>query len=132
MRSRDCADSPARQCNISPMRLACRLVILATLFAAAPTTLAQERVPTVPGIDTASMDLSVRPQDDFFRYVNGKWLDTTQIPPDQSAYGTFAILRQQAQEAVRAIVEEEARTQSAPGSMAQKVGDFYKSYMDTA
>ena len=40
------------------------------------------------------MDLSVRPQDDFFRYVNGKWLDNTPIPADLSAYGSFAILRE--------------------------------------
>jgi len=109
-----------------------RFVLAALILVSGAATSAQQRVPQIPGIDTASMDLTVRPQDDFFRYVNGKWIDSTQIPPDQSAYGTFAILRQQAQEAVRAIVEEEARAQSAPGSMAQKVGDFYKSYMDTA
>jgi predicted metalloendopeptidase len=103
------------------------LVVLAT---AAP--LAQERVPNIPGIDTAGMDPSVRPQDDFFRFVNGTWVDTTEIPPDQSTFGTFAMLRTDAQAAVRTIIEEEARAGAAPGSLAQKVGDFYKSYMDTA
>ena len=95
-------------------------------------TSAQDRVTKVPGIDTAGMDVSVRPQDDFFRYVNGKWVDDTEIPPDQSTHGSFAILRTEAQTAVRAIIEEEARAPSAPGSLAQKVGDFYKTYMDTA
>ena len=73
----------------------------------------------VPGIDTAGMDLTVRPQDDFFRYVNGRWVDNTPIPADQSGYGTFAILRERAQEAVRAIVEEEARASAAPGRFAE-------------
>ena len=76
------------------------------------------------------MDLSVRPQDDFFRYVNGKWADNTPIPADQSGYGSFAMLRERAQERVRAIIEDEARRASAPGSIGQKVGDFYESYMD--
>ena len=78
------------------------------------------------------MDLSVRPQDDFFRYVNGRWVDTTPIPGDLSAYGTFAILRERAQVAVREIIEAEGRAQAAPGSNSQKVGDLYKSFMDEA
>src|SRR5688572_14641820 len=104
---------------------------LAVLIATATTvTVAQDRVPQVPGIDVAGMDLSVRPQDDFFRYVNGKWADNTPIPADQSGYGSFAMLRERAQERVRVIIEEESRKPSAPGSTSQKVGDFYKSFMD--
>ena len=114
------------------MHLLNRFVLASLIVTATAAPIAQDRVPKVPGIDVSGMDLSVRPQDDFFRYVNGKWVDTTEIPPDQSSYGSFAILRTEAQAAVRAIIEEEARAQSAPGSMAQKVGDFYKSYMDTA
>jgi putative endopeptidase len=119
-----------------------RFVFAVALFTAVATTAAQERAPAfaqgasvdkrVPGIDAAGMDLSVRPQDDFFRYVNGKWVDNTPIPADQSAYGSFAILRQRAQENVRAIIEAEGRSQAAPGTTAQKVGDLYKSYMDEA
>jgi predicted metalloendopeptidase len=114
------------------MKLACRFLVLASLFAAVSITAAQDRVPNVPGIDTAGMDLSVRPQDDFFRYVNGKWVDNTAIPGDSASYGTFAILRDRAQENVRAIVEEEGRKQGAPGSNSQKVGDLYKAFMDEA
>ena len=75
------------------------------------------------------MDVSVRPQDDFFRYVNGKWVDNTPIPGDLASYGTFATLRDRAQEAVRAIVEGEAGS-SAADANGQKVGAFYKSFMD--
>jgi putative endopeptidase len=107
-----------------------RFFLAALVTTAATITGAQERAPQVPGIDTAGMDLSVRPQDDFFRYVNGKWADNTPIPADQSGYGSFAMLRERAQERVRVIIEDEARTGAAPGSISQKVGDFYKSYMD--
>jgi predicted metalloendopeptidase len=114
------------------MRPLRNFLVLATLFLALSVTNAQDRAPRVPGIDVSGMDLSVRPQDDFFRYVNGKWADDTPIPGDQTGYGTFAILRDRAQEAVRGIIEEEGRRQAAPGSTSQKVGDLYKSFMDEA
>src|SRR4249919_3749935 len=94
---------------------------------------AQNAAPSrVPGIDTTGMDRSVRPQDDFFRFVNGAWADKTAIPPDRSTYGTFIVLRERAREAVRGILEAEAATAAAPGSMSQKVGGFYKSFTDAA
>src|SRR3979411_519581 len=82
--------------------------------------------PRVPGIDTAGMDRSVRPQDDFFRFVNGAWVDKTPIPADRSNYGTISRLRERAQEAIRDILEAEAMTPAAPGSIGQKIGGFYK------
>jgi len=114
------------------MRSVRHLLVASALIAGAVVTAAQVPTPVVPGIDVAGMDLTVRPQDDFFRYVNGRWADDTPIPADQSGYGTFAILRDRSQEAVRAIIEAEARAQAAPGSISQKVGDLYKSYMDEA
>jgi putative endopeptidase len=107
------------------------LIVASTVILALAVTAAQER-PVVPGIDVAGMDLTVRPQDDFFRYVNGRWADNTPIPADMSSYGTFAILRDRSQEAVRAIIETEGRSQAAAGTNSQKVGDLYKSYMDEA
>src|SRR5262245_66522387 len=76
------------------------------------------------------MDRSVRPQDDFFRFVNGLWSDKTPIPADRSNYGTFAELRDRAQEALRGILEAEAIRPGAPGSVELKVGAFYKSFSD--
>jgi len=85
------------------------------------------------GIDRASFDPKVRPQDDLFRFVNGEWLRTTTIPPDRSNYGSFTALDDKAQADLRTLIEEAAATRSpAPGSDAQKVGDFYRSFMDTA
>jgi putative endopeptidase len=88
--------------------------------------------PRVPGLDTTGMDRSVRPQDDFFRFVNGTWVDKTAIPPDRSNYGSFAMLTERAQEALRGILEGEGMTSNPPGSIGQKVGGFYKSFMDEA
>ena len=88
--------------------------------------------PRVPGLDTAGMDRSARPQDDFFRFVNGAWVDKTAIPPDRSNYGSFAMLTERAQEALRGILEGESMNANPPGSIGQKVGGFYKSFMDEA
>lgn len=83
------------------------------------------------GITTANMDTSVRPQDDFYRYVNGKWLDNTAIPEDKSTYGSFTVLRDKSREDVKAIIEETAQLSDVKqGSDAQKVGDLYNSFMD--
>ena len=60
------------------------------------------------GIDPAAVDPDVRPQDDLFAHVNGRWLATTRIPEDRGRYGTFDVLRETAEEHVRAIIEEVA------------------------
>lgn len=82
------------------------------------------------GIDIAGMDTTVRPGDDFFAYVNGKWTEETEMPADRSRYGTFDILRDESQEKVKAIVEASANGDFAKGSDEQKVGDLYRSFMD--
>ncbi|MBD0321702.1 MAG: M13 family metallopeptidase, partial [Gemmatimonadetes bacterium] len=83
--------------------------------------------------DVRNIDQSVRPQDDFFRYVNGGWLKNTQIPSDRSSYGSFVELRDRSEESVRKIVEAAAADRSRqPGSETQKVGDLYRSFMDSA
>jgi putative endopeptidase len=74
------------------------------------------------------LDPGMRPQDDLFRHVNGRWLERTEIPADLASYGSFRILAEEAEKAVREIVEEAA---SAPdGSEAQKFSDLYASFMD--
>jgi putative endopeptidase len=83
------------------------------------------------GIDLAARDLSVRPGDDFYRYADGHWLDTHHIPPDRTSWGSFAELQERTQEQLRDIIE--ALPPDAPsGSIEQKVGDFYRAYLDTA
>ncbi|MCW8880500.1 MAG: peptidase M13, partial [Kangiellaceae bacterium] len=85
------------------------------------------------GITLENMDTKVRPQDDFYRYVNGAWLDKTEIPTDKSTYGSFTALRDKSREDVKIIIEETAKLESVEqGSDAQKVGDLYRSFMGTA
>ncbi|WP_412060834.1 M13 family metallopeptidase [Rubrivirga sp. IMCC45206] len=83
------------------------------------------------GIDRAAMDTEVRPQDDLFRYVNGAWLDTVEIPADRSRYGSFDLLRERSEADVRAIIED-AATGAVVDPDARKVGDYYAAYMDSA
>ncbi|MDX1571821.1 MAG: M13 family metallopeptidase [Xanthomonadales bacterium] len=86
---------------------------------------------TAPPIDFEGFDESVRPQDNFFEFVNGKWLADTDIPGDQARWGSFLILRERSREAVRDIIEDLAATENLePGSAAQKIRDFYRSYTD--
>ena len=88
--------------------------------------------PLVSGLDPESFDRNVRPQDDLFHHVNGAWLAKTQIPADKASYGAFDILFDKAQADLRTIVEDAGKSASAPGSEAQKIGDFYESFMNEA
>ncbi len=83
------------------------------------------------GFDLTGMDRTVRPGDDFFRYGGGTWMKNTPIPADRPSWGSFLILRANAETDVKAIVDEVASHHNAPGSIEQKVSDFYASYLDT-
>lgn len=87
--------------------------------------------PFVSGIELENFDKSVRPDEDFFRYVNGQWLTKTKIPDDQSNYGAFTALDIETKEAIKKIIED-ASTQKSPSPIAKQVGDFYRSYTDVA
>ena len=85
------------------------------------------------GVELGNMDRSVEPQEDFYRFVNGGWLDKTEIPADRSRWGSFDELREQAEQDVLEIVLDAAAVEDAePGSDSQKIGDLYRSFMDTA
>ncbi|HET6764085.1 MAG TPA: M13 family metallopeptidase [Longimicrobiaceae bacterium] len=115
------------------MRTKIRTALLPLLALAATGGAAQAQNGTALGIDTTSFDRSVRPQDDFFRFVNGTWMKNTTIPADRSSYGSFIQLRDASENALHTIVERAASAPNrAPGSDLQKVGDFYASFMDTA
>ncbi|MFN7176798.1 MAG: M13 family metallopeptidase [Thermaurantiacus sp.] len=83
------------------------------------------------GVDLSGMDRSVRPGEDFFRFVNGTWEDRTEIPSDRSRWGMFDELRELSLQRTRAILEEAAADTSATGNRA-KIGAFYRSLMDEA
>ena len=106
------------------------LVLAACGQEPAPEITADEPAPLKSGISLEYMDKSVRPGDDFFSYVNGKWVAETEIPADKASYGGFTVLRDESQDHVKAIIEESATGDFAKGTDEQKVGDLYKSYMD--
>ncbi len=81
------------------------------------------------GIDVTELDENVRPQDDLYRHVNGKWEERTAIPSDKARYGSFHVLAEEAEKAVKDIILE---AQEAPeGTQQRTVGDLYASFMDT-
>jgi len=83
----------------------------------------------VSGVDKGNFSKQLGPSDDFFRYVNENWLETTDIPPDQSNYGAFTVLDMETKAAIREIIEEASRSSSATNA-AKQVGNFYTSYTD--
>ena len=99
--------------------------------AAAPAAVTKPLYGTF-GIDLTARKTSVKPGDDFFAHVNGTWQDTVAIPADKSAYGVANILDDQARANVRKIIEGAAAGKPAPGSVEQKIGDYFASFMDTA
>jgi predicted metalloendopeptidase len=115
----------------NPMKYKTIVAMLLVLATAVPTFAQQKSSTRALGIDLAGMDKSARPQDDFFRYVNGTWADRTGIPAEMSNYGSFIRLRDEAAANLRTIIESTAAQNNEPGSIAQKVGDFYRSFMDT-
>ena len=97
-----------------------------------PSATAQTGAP-ISGIDVQYIDTSVRPQDDFFTYLNGKWLKSTEIPADKASWGTFMQLRDDAQAHLREIIEATQKdANKKAGSDEQKIGDLYTSFMDEA
>jgi predicted metalloendopeptidase len=85
----------------------------------------------VSGLNAAYFDTVTRPQDDLYRYINGKWLDTVEIPADKARYGSFVELADAAEAQLRAIVESLQQNDTALADVdAIKVRDLYTSFMD--
>ena len=104
-----------------------RIALTLTLLAAAGTLLAED---LRSGIYTDNLDQRVRPQDNLFTHVNGLWLQNTEIPADESNYGSFTRLSDEAIENIHTIMQESAEAKDANGNV-QRIGDFYRSFMDT-
>jgi putative endopeptidase len=82
------------------------------------------------GITGDGIDPKVRPQDDFFRHVNGGWIARTNIPADRPLYGSFVQLLEKSEADLRQIIEEAAKADALAGSEPRKIGDLFKSFMD--
>lgn len=92
----------------------------------------QTKPVATPGIDVSLMDKSVRPQDDFFNFVNGDWLKKTEIPSDRTRWGSFDELRQNTDNDALAILKEAAANPKYTSSTDQgKAVGLYLSILDT-
>ena len=84
-------------------------------------------------LDPANMDTTVHPGDNFFQYANGAWLKNNPIPNSESRWGSFNELQENNYKALHALLDSAAAITNAPaGSLVQKVGDFYRTGMDSA
>ncbi|HJZ11700.1 MAG TPA: hypothetical protein VJ521_06100, partial [Acidobacteriota bacterium] len=107
-----------------------KLISIAIVFAILTASTASAESADVSGLEAKNFDKSIRPQDDLYRFVNNSWLKNTEIPADKSNYGTFTMLFDQSLDRLKVIVEEASGSNPKPGTEAQKVGDFYKSYIN--
>jgi putative endopeptidase len=87
---------------------------------------------TSPGIDLSGIDRGVRPGQDFFAHANGAWLKATEIPADRAAYGVGGMVTELTNRRTAELIQQTEKTSAPKGSVAQKVGDYYASYMDEA
>ncbi|MBS1570786.1 MAG: M13 family metallopeptidase [Bacteroidetes bacterium] len=86
--------------------------------------------PKENGLDLASMDKSVRPQDDFYNFVNGNWMKTAKIPADKSTWGSFNKLAEDTDNNSMTILNNLLQDKFSPGSEGKKIQDLYATYMD--
>ncbi len=106
------------------------LAALASALFLAQTALAADPPALTSGVDRASFDPSVRPQDDFFRSVNGGWLKRTEFPADKAYVGSFDVINEKIQGELLALVKAAA---TAPKDAdARRIGVLYTSFMDEA
>jgi predicted metalloendopeptidase len=111
-------------------RLLCSALILG-VFAGQAYAAPADTAPS--GVDKAAVDPAVRPQDDFFRYSQGKWLHDVDIPADRASWGAFNVAQENVETQIRTLIEQAAQDKTAQaGSNTQKMGDYYASYIDRA
>ena len=106
-----------------------RAVFIAGMFICGAAFLAGQS-PAKSGLDLDNLDTTVRPQDDLFRYANGRWLAAAEIPTDRVTLGTFAEMAERTDLHLRAIAEEAARSSAPSGSPVRQIGDLYRSATD--
>ena len=91
----------------------------------------EQKTETRKYVNGDEFDSSVKPGDNFFRYINGNWYDTATIAPDQVGVGSYRFLNIPQKKLLQNILEGVSVSENKPGSIEQMVGDFYASGMDT-
>ena len=106
------------------------LLASVALAAACGSHTQKKNDPIERGLDLSAMDTSVRPQDDFYNYVNGGWMKTAKIPADKPSWGTFYMLREETDEQCLSLLDNLLKENYPEGSEGQKIQAIYKTYMD--
>ncbi|TFW05730.1 M13 family peptidase, partial [Oxalobacteraceae bacterium OM1] len=107
-----------------------RALRLAAFLCAIAAPVAPAFANDAPSPPLAGMDLKARPGDDFYRYVNGGWMDSTQIPADRSHWGVGSETAERVDRQVAELIRQAAES-PADGDI-KRVGDFYQAYLDEA
>ena len=116
--------------NLKPMTI--RILSSVVILAALASCTSNKEVSYREAFDPSTLDSSYSPTNDFFRFVNAKWIAENPIPGDRSRYATFDKLNEQALNTLKDVMEKASTSNAAKGSNEQKVGDFYFSGMDSA
>ncbi len=106
--------------------------IACTCFVVAGTGARTQLPSFARGIDLDGMDRAVRPGDDFFAFANGTWVKKTPIPADRSGYGIDTQVEEVTAQRTAELITATAAGQAAAGSEAQKIADYYASFLDVA
>jgi len=91
----------------------------------------QSKPATIATTDIPGIDSSLKPENNFFMYVNRIWYDSAQIPPSQSGVGAYMFMNYPQRLRLQGILDSVSKASNTPGSIEQKLGDFYASGMDT-
>lgn len=110
------------------MKRIVQLCVAGVFLCASNISIAQNR----SFVDVPGIDHSIKPGDNFFRFVNGRWYDTVKIDSDQSGVGSYSFLNIPQKKLLQSILDSVSGTRNTMGSIEQKVGDFYASGMDMA
>jgi putative endopeptidase len=105
------------------------LVIGFTIMQTSCNSSSADKLPT--GINKANFDTLVKPQQNFYEYVNGSWLKNNPVPPDQANWGSFDILYYSVLDQLKTILTEAAAQNAQQGTLEQKLGDYYSTIMDS-
>jgi putative endopeptidase len=110
------------------------LCALTIALSIASPSLAADTGPAIAtfGVDLGGRDLSVKPGDDFYAFAGGTWMKTETLPADRTSWTSFTKLADENETRIRGLLDEARSSAGAPGSTAQKIGDFYASFLDEA
>src|SRR5688572_24175014 len=107
------------------------LTLVVLLVTVAACQKESTETPSKKFIETAYMDSTVRPGDDFYMFVNGRWIKDATFADTESEIGAFLDLYEHTRDNLRQLLDEAAQGKHTPGSIEQKVGDYYASGMDS-